>query len=97
MLKSKGLRKALGIAVRQLRVARGLSQEQLAEECHLHRNYIGMVERGEQSPSLDATTAIASGLGLATSSLIARAEVIASGDTEQLPHTRSGRRHPARQ
>jgi transcriptional regulator with XRE-family HTH domain len=41
-----------GEKVRELRLAKGLSQEQLANLANVHRTYIGMVERAEKNITL---------------------------------------------
>ena len=70
----KALLKAFGLEVRRLRAELRLSQEELADRATLHRNYIGMIERGERVPTLLAIEGIARGLKLKVSQLIARAE-----------------------
>jgi transcriptional regulator with XRE-family HTH domain len=49
-------------AIRNHRKAAGFSQEILAEKADLHRNYIGEVERGEKTISVDALMRVASAL-----------------------------------
>lgn len=46
------LEKAFGSALRELRNQRALSQEALAFEAELARNYISQLELGSKSPSL---------------------------------------------
>lgn len=48
--------------VRELRIERGLSQDELADAAGLHRTYIGTVERGEQSIGVDNVEKIAKAL-----------------------------------
>lgn len=61
---SKDVLQAFGRRVRQLRFNRGLSQEQFAERCGLHRTYIGAIERGERNVSLLNIEKIAIALGV---------------------------------
>ncbi len=41
-----------GQRVRHFRKLKGISQEELANHCDLHRTYIGSVERGERNITL---------------------------------------------
>lgn len=56
--------KRFGARIRELRVAAGLSQENLASRCGLHRTYLGGVERGERNVGLLNIHAIAKALGV---------------------------------
>ena len=42
----------------------GISQEELAFRCGVHRTYIGAIERGEKSPTLTTIEKIAKGLDI---------------------------------
>ena len=55
--------------VRELRLERGLSQDELADAAGLHRTYIGTVERGEQSIGIDNVERIAKALKVTLSEL----------------------------
>jgi len=62
----KRLRKLFGKKLRSLRKnkGRGLSQEELAEKAGIHPTYIGVIERGEQAPTLDTVEKIAKALNV---------------------------------
>jgi len=52
----------LGAVIRLRRKARGLSQAKVAELADVHRNYVGLVERGEQNLTIDSLVNIAKAL-----------------------------------
>jgi ribosome-binding protein aMBF1 (putative translation factor) len=54
----------------ELRVKKGVSQEELAERAGLHRNYVGRLERAMQSPSLDRICDLARALGVKPAELL---------------------------
>jgi len=63
-------RQVLAQRIREVRAARGLSQEALASKCGLHRTYIGAVERAERNVSIDNIERIAVALGCAITELL---------------------------
>lgn len=58
--------------IRDQRLAKGLSQEDLADLCGLHRTYVGSVERGERNISIDNMERLADALEAPLESLIKR-------------------------
>src|SRR5947207_14067901 len=58
-----------GQRVRELRKAKGLSQEAFAAACGLDRTYISGIERGKRNVSLRNIEAIAKAFGLSISEL----------------------------
>jgi transcriptional regulator with XRE-family HTH domain len=51
-----------GRNLKRLRLAAGLSQEELAARAGLHRTYVSSVERGNRNVSLENIFALAAGL-----------------------------------
>ena len=63
------IEKQFGERIRELRLAKGLSQEEMAFKAGVHRTYLGGIERGERNPSLKNIAAIAEALGVTLSIL----------------------------
>ena len=59
-----------GSAVRQKRLALGISQEELADRAGVHRTYVGMIERGEKNVTLLNIQKFAFALGVTISDLL---------------------------
>lgn len=61
-----------GEKVRSVRKEQQLSQDELADQCGLHRTYIGAVERGERNITLINAEKIANALQVSLSELVSR-------------------------
>lgn len=64
------VRATLAENVRSYRKEHGLSQEELADLCDLHRTYIGSVEREERNVSLSTLEVLARALGVSIPELL---------------------------
>jgi transcriptional regulator with XRE-family HTH domain len=62
---------AFGKLLAELRKKRGLSQDRFAAGAGFHKNSIGMFERGEISPKLEAVFDLADALEMPASKLLA--------------------------
>lgn len=63
-----------GEVLREIRLERGLSQEDLALASDRHRTYISLLERGVASPSLRTIALVAEALGVKPSDILRRIE-----------------------
>lgn len=68
------LDRALGEALRAARKERGLSQEALALEAGVERNYISLIELGKNSPSVRILFKLCRALSLRPSSFLEKVE-----------------------
>jgi transcriptional regulator with XRE-family HTH domain len=66
------MRKLVGRNVRRLRLAKGLSQEQLADDSGFSQQYISMLESGQRNPTMVSVYMIAQALGAEPADLLKR-------------------------
>lgn len=66
----------LGNVIKNMRTARGLSQEQLALECGIDQHYLSNIENGQRNVSVEMVERISSYFGLKLSEMFAAAEVV---------------------
>jgi transcriptional regulator with XRE-family HTH domain len=71
-----GLSKAFGRVLRELRLSKKLTQEELADLAQFDRTFIGLLERGERSASLDTVFKLADVLGISSNRFIAKVEAV---------------------
>ena len=63
------LKKKLGLRIRAIRKAKGLTQEQLSDAAGISLTFIGVTERGKNIPSLKTCNRLAEALGVTLSEL----------------------------
>lgn len=63
-----------GAALRRVRVAAGLTQEQLGLEAGVQRNFISLIETEQNQPTISTIAKLARALGMKASELVAEAE-----------------------
>jgi transcriptional regulator with XRE-family HTH domain len=61
-----------GHKIRALRKEQGYSQESFADHAHIHRTYMGGIERGERNPTLTTIHRLAAALELEPWELLKR-------------------------
>lgn len=69
---SPSLKSILADNILAFRKTKGLSQEELADLCGLHRTYIGSVEREERNVTLSTLEVLAAALGVSVPELLTK-------------------------
>lgn len=67
--KPRSLRALFGTRVRDLRSARKLTQEALAERAGISVDFLSLIERGRNSPSFENVDSLANALGVPVAEL----------------------------
>ena len=69
---SKSIQRTFGEVLREVRVGRGMSQQELALQSELDRTYISLIERGLRQPTLTTLIVLASTLDIDPAELVQR-------------------------
>ena len=77
-MKPLSLAQKFGARVRDLRLAKGYTQEAFADRCGFFRTYLSRIETGRANPTLNAIEVIAAALGLSITELFRQAEKVKS-------------------
>jgi transcriptional regulator with XRE-family HTH domain len=77
------LEEALGVVLRKRRLAMGLSQEKLALEAGIQRNYVSLLELGRFSVTIKILHKLAKVLGVNASSMIRECERVLECEQEK--------------
>jgi transcriptional regulator with XRE-family HTH domain len=73
------IKKAFGEVLKEVRTARGMSQDALAFASDLDRTYISLLERGLRQPSLSTLFSLAAALDTTAEELVKRVRVRVEG------------------
>jgi transcriptional regulator with XRE-family HTH domain len=76
-----GAQQLFAANVRRIRLARGLTQEKVAEAADLHVNYVSSVERGERNISICNIERLAQALGVDMAELVSSKRDLAAEDS----------------
>ena len=73
VLSNEKLQKWIGARIRELRTAKGISQEDFADACGLHRTHISLLERGKVNVTVSTLHQITKTLGVSLAKFFATA------------------------
>jgi transcriptional regulator with XRE-family HTH domain len=85
------VRVRVGRNLRRYRLAKGVSQEELAHCCELHHTYVSRIERGVRNPTVVVLERLAGVPGIAAAALLETQTDERAGET-RCPLERSKRR-----
>lgn len=74
----------LGKYIRKLRNLKGMTQQQLAEKANISISFLGVIERGQKSPTIDTLKSIATALDITLSELMSFDNKEPSSDSEKV-------------
>jgi len=69
---TKEITQILAENIRNYRIKKNISQEELADQCSLHRTYVGSVERGERNVTLSTLETFSTALGVSVQKLLTK-------------------------
>jgi transcriptional regulator with XRE-family HTH domain len=75
MQPSASVARQFGKAVKELRLKKAMSQQQLADACGLDISYVGQIERGQRNPTLGVMQGLASILEIKMSEILIKADL----------------------
>ncbi|MBZ5625894.1 MAG: helix-turn-helix domain-containing protein [Acidobacteriia bacterium] len=84
MQPASGTERAFGLALRELRKRKNISQEELGFQADFDRTYISLIERGIQSPTVRTVVRLAGILQIRPSVIIRQMERILAAESHDL-------------